>query len=184
MTQPEEKMIKCEKEDCVFQFVAGKGGCPYHPTLNKSEEKKCCVRCEKDQSFRDCEDCPCHTPQLPKESEEKKLLDRNMNQIIDNKKLSSMPIYISKDEDWIKGFKSWYTSLYPACWKAHKVIEKIEEIRAVALQEGEAQGRKEVKEIIKEKRASWALGSYHTNIAGGAMSALDEILASLNKDEK
>lgn len=30
--------------------------------MQKKGEKKCCSRCHESQGFRDCDDCPCHTP--------------------------------------------------------------------------------------------------------------------------
>mgnify|MGYP001165935746 CR=1 FL=1 len=66
--------------------------CPNCGATENNWEKHC-SDCKKEFCYKCVDEHICHTPQPYKDSEEKKLLDRNMNQIIDNQKLSSMPIF-------------------------------------------------------------------------------------------
>ncbi len=54
-------------------------------------------------------------------------------------------------ENWKEEFKKWYTSIYPAGWKAHVVVKKIDELLAAQ----ESQVRKSCAEIAIKKACSY-----------------------------
>lgn len=89
------------------------------------------------------------------------------------------PCHQKPNESWEVEFKDWYVSIYPANWKAHKVVEKIKDLLANQAKEME-------KVVVPEKkdRPSDIAESYSGGLDEGAVLGFNEAISQIKQNFK
>jgi len=128
-----------------------------------------CLHCPKNH----CK-CCCKPFVAEEEKWDKEKADKDLENIKHRRQHIHSSSFPSPKEDWETDFKTWYNSIYPATWKAHVVIDRINDLLSKSL----LSQREEIVKMMKDK-LNWAILGTTTRIE--LIKEVEKLLTQSNK---